>query len=318
MAQKSYLIDAHHHPMPPFYKALLDELDVHFIQGGTPIRSWKPEDSLAMMDKNGVSASVFNMPAWGVYSRTIAMKNNEYWATVVRDYPGKFAATGFLYYPDVEGALKEVEHSLDVLKLDGVCVLTNHGEHYLADPEYDELLAELNRRKAIVSVHANVQPGPALGKVVIAKDRPAGFHVGPVELWLNCERFIQQLWLGGVLERYPGIRWFFPHNARDIPMLSEGRGAFGGRLELLKKQYYLISSGTAPLAMSAMRDFVDPTHIMWGSDFGIGADNAAQIATTTAGIKQMREYDGFDEKARALYEHGNAVAFFPTLKKYFK
>ncbi len=135
---------------------------------------------------------------------------------------------------------------------------------------------------------------------------------------MNCERFIQQLWLGGVLGKYPDIRWFFPHNARDIPMLAERHAGMVGKIEELKKQYYLISSGTSPLAMSAMRDFVNPTHIMWGSDFGIGADNAAQIATTTAGIKQMREYDGFDEKARALYEHGNAVAFFPTLKKYFK
>ncbi len=89
-------------------------------------------------------------------------------------------------------------------------------------------------------------------------------------------------------------------------------------MEELKKQYYLIASGTSPLAMSAMRDFVDKTHTMWGSDFGIGADNAAQITSTVAGIKRMREYDGFTEEQRTLYEHGNAIAFFPTLKKYFK
>ena len=52
--------------------------------------------------------------------------------------------------PDVGLALKEVEHALDVLKLDGVNLLTHMGDAYLGQPDFDELYAELDRRHAVL------------------------------------------------------------------------------------------------------------------------------------------------------------------------
>ena len=67
-----------------------------------------------------------------------------------------------------------------------------------------------------------------------------------------------------------------------------------------------------------MQEFTEPTHILWDTDFGIGMDLAAQTAGVSTNIKRLREYDGFDEKTRALVEHGNAFELFLRLKGFVK
>ena len=54
--------------------------------------------------------------------------------------------------------MQELEYALDVLKLDGVVLLTNVDGHYLGTPKFDELFSELNRRKTIVYIHPTTLP----------------------------------------------------------------------------------------------------------------------------------------------------------------
>ena len=53
-------------------------------------------------------------------SRDLARECNDYAASLIRDYPGRFGAFAILPLPDVDAAIAELAYALDTLKLDGV------------------------------------------------------------------------------------------------------------------------------------------------------------------------------------------------------
>ena len=84
----------------------------------------------------------------------------------MRKYPDRFGAFALLPLPDVDGALRELEYSIDTLNLDGVVLMSNVEGHYLGDPAYEELFAELNRRKWVVFIHPNNSPSGCVSAFV--------------------------------------------------------------------------------------------------------------------------------------------------------
>jgi 6-methylsalicylate decarboxylase len=65
--------------------------------------------------------------------------------------PVRFLAT--LTLPDVNGALEAASYAFDKLSADGIVLLANSRGSYLGCPGLDPLMAELDRRGAVVLVH---------------------------------------------------------------------------------------------------------------------------------------------------------------------
>ena len=148
------LIDVHHHIVPPFW---FDEVkDRIAAQGGGRIiptwYGWSPETALAAMDKNGVQAAIISMTTPGIFfgdvqqGRRLSRAFNDYAMQIVKDHPGRFGLFATLPLPDTEGSLKEIEYSFDVLKADGIGLMTSYGDKWLGDPAFAPVFAELNRR----------------------------------------------------------------------------------------------------------------------------------------------------------------------------
>jgi len=116
-------IDVHHHFFPPRFMA---QQRARISPGGripaSQLLSWTPEQSLEIMDRNGIATAVASISIPGVWygdaaeARRLAREWNEYTAEVVRKYPGRFGLFAVTPFPDIPGALTEIEYALDALR----------------------------------------------------------------------------------------------------------------------------------------------------------------------------------------------------------
>ena len=203
----------HHHIAPPKFIEEMREL----LQ--PPTLAWTVERSLEDMDKAGVATSITSITTPGVWigdneqGRRMARECNDYAARLVADYPGRFGMFTALPLPDIDASLREIEHGLDVLKADGICLFTSYRDKWLGDPAFDPVMEELNRRKAVVFTHPEA---PLCCRGLIP-----GINEAVIEYGTDTARAIARLLFSGTAHRYPDITWIFSHGGGVLPMLYE-------------------------------------------------------------------------------------------------
>lgn len=155
------LIDIHHHIIPDVYREGLAEIGI-IHSGGKSIDPWNVDMSLDFMDSLNIETAFMSIsePALREVvehslekARDLARKTNEFMAAAKQQYPERFGAFAVLPMPDVKASIEEVKYALEVLKLDGVGLLSNYQADFLGDSCYDELLDVLQDYKAVVYVH---------------------------------------------------------------------------------------------------------------------------------------------------------------------
>jgi predicted TIM-barrel fold metal-dependent hydrolase len=309
-------IDVHNHLIPPPYLAAGR---AQIIAGAdtdpAPVLNWNPASALEEMDKSGVATAMLSMSTPGLSEidphrdavRRLARACNEYAASLLRDYPGRFGNFAALPLPDVDGSLAEAEYALDVLKADGIGLLTSYGTRYPGDPGFKPLFAELNRRKAIVFVHPT-------SPQCCASSLP--YPASLDEFMFEVTRAITSLLLGGTFATFPDIRFIFTHAGGTLMPIAARINAFAARHHQydaavphgvyaeLKKLNYDIANSTNPSAMSALMNLVPPTRILFGSDTPY-----VPIAVTAGGIDRMT----LPDDVRYAINRGNAEKLFPRL-----
>jgi len=216
---KRRLVDVHHHFFPPFY--LSENRDRIATSRGGEIDpawlSWSPEQAIAAMDKQGVATAVLCLPTPGVWfgdphaAVQTARRANEYAADLALSHPGRFGLFAAIPLPDTEGSLREIEYALNVLKADGIGLMTSYDDKWLGDAVYDPVLEELNRRNAVVFVH----PTTALCCRTLMPD------VSPlvVEIPQDTTRAVTNLLFTGTFARFKNIHFIFAHAGGSVPMV---------------------------------------------------------------------------------------------------
>ena len=308
-------IDVHHHILPPVYTAALKKIGITKA-GGIPFPSWNSQKSLDVMDRNGIAAAMLSISAPGVYFGDIdftidlARQCNEFSAGLVRDNQMRFGGFAVLPLPNVEAALRELEYALDVLKLDGIVLLTNVGGHYLGSPEFDNLYSELNRRKAVVFIHPTTPPDNNFPKM----DRISS---SLIEFVFDTTRAITNLILNNTLESYPDIRFIVSHAGGTAPYIawrmslldySSRENYVHSTIDNLKSLYYDTALSASPYALNSLQELADPSRILFGSDYPFVPEII--IGATVSGLKN---FDGFDKEKLEALERDNALKLFPRL-----
>lgn len=310
-------IDVHHHILPALYTAALAKLGIG-SGGGVAFPPWDPETALAVMDRNGIATAVTSISAPGIHfgddaaARDLARRCNELSARLVADHPTRFGAFAVLPLPDVKGALVELEHALDALRLDGVVLLGSQSDgRYLGDPLFEDLMAELDRRSAVAFVH------PAVPKS--SEALPLDIPGAAIEFTFDTTRAALNLVWNGVVERRPNIRFILSHAGGTIPYLAHRISLFAslpavrarlprGPLDSLKRFFYDTALSASPHALRSLQELVPAEQVLFGSDYPFAPE-----PITRASVDALAAYSGFDAAARAKLERANALALLPSV-----
>jgi 6-methylsalicylate decarboxylase len=313
---RPHRIDVHHHFLPPRYMAEERERIsfAHRIPA-SQLLSWTPEQSLQVMDRNGIATAVASVSTPGVWygdvaaARRLSREWNEYGAEQVRKYRGRFGLFGVIPLPDAEGSLREIEYSLDTLKADGIGLLTSYESKYPGDPSFAAVFDELDRRGAVVYIHPTVA---ACCGSILPSVRPQA-----VEFPFDTTRAIVSLLMSGTFTRCTKIKWIFSHAGGATPMLAgrmveyledeknPGRELPQEVLHELKRVHYDTASATSAASMAALLNFVHPEQILFGSDYPFISPDAE--ITEMSHVKLSTE-------DRLKIEHQNAERLIPRLR----
>jgi predicted TIM-barrel fold metal-dependent hydrolase len=320
-------IDTHCHYVPDFYREAASASGFANPDGLRAYPAWSRQAAVDALDALNISTAMLSISSPGVSfgevgaARDLARRVNEEGATLGQDNPGRFGLFAALPLPDIDGALSELTYAFDVLKADGVTLLTNSRGTYLGDRRFEPLYAELDRRRAVVFIHPTTAYCPVCH----------GLHTGspglswqqPVqEFMFETTRTVTSLILSGTLDRYPNMRIIVPHAGAALPVLSDRAAGLAPVLGLtdqkqpehvfshLRRLYYDLAGFPLPRLLPALLEIADPEHLLCGSDFPF-----TPLAVVKSLAKRMDESELLDPVMRRRLYHDNAVTLFPRLAK---
>ncbi|GAA3573130.1 amidohydrolase family protein [Amycolatopsis ultiminotia] len=305
-------IDVHQHFVPPAWsRALTAGGDT---VGGWAVPSWSPAEAVAMMDRQGIATGVLSVTAPGVHfdpgddraARELARQVNEDGAEIVRDRPDRFGLFASIPLPDVDGALTEATHALDVLGADGIVLVSNVHGRYLGDPDFTPLWAELDRRAAVVFVH------PAQPPMAWLPGAPAPL----VDFIFDTTRTAVDLVLAGVPRRFPNVRIILAHGGGFLPYAAY---RFSGLTSIsldpdqdadelirdFKRFYFDTALSASPSALPSLLAFAEPGHVLYGSDWPFAPEAAGEYYNGF-----LETYPCFESGGQEAIDRGNAEALF--------
>jgi 6-methylsalicylate decarboxylase len=286
------LIDVHHHVLVPEYEQALIRSGA-----GDPSRPFRRHDGPAVtcekMAELGIAAAVVNpLSVAGVHhgddanARYLTRSVNEALARFSAGAPDRLGFFATLPMPDMDGALREMEHALDTLRADGVILLSHQNGVYVGDPRGEPLYAEMDRRGVICFVHPTIPPY-----------LPGGLDLrlwpAYLEYAFDTTRVAGNLIYHEYMRRFPRIKWLLAHaggafpylsmrlrlmeeleiGGRKPPFPSVGAGKpFDERVPegvtpYLDKFYYDVALAGADAPMAALTALAPQDHIFYGSDW---------------------------------------------------
>lgn len=322
------IIDMHHHFIPDVYRDALMELGVDKA-GGRGIKKWSPEDSLAMMDKYQIETAIgtISAPALNPVMKVapekaieLARKTNEALADMVKKYPKRFGAYALLPMPDVEASLEEIRYALDVLKLDGIGLLSNYEGQFLGDEVFAPIFEELQKRKAVVYLHPGEPPATLPRPQFIVADY---FQ----EFTFNTCRAAANLIFSGTMERCPDIKIVLSHAGGVFPFLrfrfnqcflyarkggyltmsDTVKAAYDSLIkdpvEYMSMFYYDLALTTQKTTFDALRTTTTLDHVFYGSDAHFASDVYNEVF-----LKNIVEYYS-NEELEVIFRRGPEKLF---------
>ena len=315
-SDQARIIDVHHHILPPKYVTVARDRLLSFAPNFTSVLNWTPAQSLEQMDKFGIKLAMTSLSNPGTWfgdakeARDLARMSNEYAAQMVSDYPGRFGMLASVSLPDVEGSLVEAAYALDVLKADGIGLLTSYGNKWPGDPAFAPFFEEMNRRKAAVYFH----PTSADCCSALMQDIPV--PAPAVEYMFDTTRAIVSLLFSGSFSKNRDINFIFSHSGgatapivkRIIRLATIDKTIAArlpnGPLAELKRLNFDTATSTDQENLGAIMRLASADKILFGSDFPF-----LPYEATLPGLTKF----GFSAEDLARIERDNALRLFPQV-----
>ena len=271
-------IDVHTHALPQAYLDAMSELGVSGIEeDGFPTPTWSEEDHLKFAEETNQRFSILSISTPHInrgddeLSARLARTINDELSAVCRRHPDRFGFATTLPIPAVEASIEEARRGFDELGAIGVKVPSNGHGVYLGDPSLEPLMAFLDERAAVVTIHPSLAPASPQGI----------FTAGPAPLFeyiVDTTRAVLNLMANGVIDRYPNIKWIVPHAGSFLPPIAHRLMGISKVLipaglmqpinvmENLKSLYWDLAGDARPVMLESLMKICDPTHLLYGSD----------------------------------------------------
>jgi 6-methylsalicylate decarboxylase len=309
---KPHRIDVHHHIAPPVWVDALKKAG----KSNPIINGWTVEKSLEDMDKGGIATAMTSptTPQAGFLGNEdaarVARESNEYAKKLMADHPGRFGVFATLPLPHIDESLKEIAYAFDVLKADGIGMMTSYGDKWLGYSYFAPVWEELNRRKATVYTH----PSGANCCVNLVE----GLSENTVEYGADTTRTIASLVFSGTSQRYNDINFIFSHGGGVLTATAERfqiqmvttppyKDKFTRESvdKELQRFYYDTAQIANAVTIGALVKLVPVTQVVFGSDY--------PYRTAEQHVKGLAA--GFDAADLKLIERDNALRILERLRE---
>lgn len=309
---EAHRIDVHQHLLPNGYRQALSTAGIAEA-GGRALPEWSTQQAIAMMDTFSIGTGVLSLSTPGSHlgdsaaAARMAREINEFSAELVKDRPDRFGFFATVPLPDLDAAVDAAGYALDTLGADGVVLLANARGVYLGDPAHDTLLAELDRRAAVVFVHPSTLPAPPV----------TGLPPFAVDFLLDTTRAAANLVLHDVPRRFPHLRiilshagGFLPYAAHRIALTLADQAGRHPRdvLADLASFYFDTALSASPTVLPSLLTFARPDHVLFGSDWPF-----APVPVVGYFANQLDQHPQLDAAQRLAIDSGNALTLFPRL-----
>ncbi|MFV8183745.1 MULTISPECIES: amidohydrolase family protein [unclassified Streptomyces] len=173
------------------------------------------------MDEHGVDVQVLSLGSPGVQGRTDAVaavddarRANDFLAEVIAAHPTRFAGLAALPLQNPDAAAKELRRAVVELGLSGALVNGPTLGHYLDEPRFDPVWAELEQLRKPLYLHPHPAPADDAWKVLDGHPELGG----AMYRWASdTGAHAMRLVFGGVFDRFPGARLILGHMGEFLP-----------------------------------------------------------------------------------------------------
>jgi len=285
--------------------------------GGFRLPPWSPGAAVEFMDRWEISTQVLSLPlSFGAtphepgFAARFAREVNEAYATLMKEYPGRFGAFAAVPMDTADGALAEIEYALDTLGLDGVLLTSNAQGRYFGEPFHEPILAELARRKVPVFVHPEDCPHAA--------ELGFGRSSAVIEFPFDTARAVTNAIYRGVFRRYPNLTLILAHCGGVLPTLgwrisalSMLRGPQDADIDsahiagVLRRLYYDTALAGSRNSLQPTLSVTTPDHLLFGTDWP-----AAPEPVIVDNIDNIERFESLTGDQHTAINRSNAAALF--------
>lgn len=177
---------------------------------------WEPKDRIIDMSATDVDIQVlstipvlFNYWAKPAEGLKTSRFFNDHICSCVTHYPDKFIGLGTVPLQDLDMAIKEMERCVNELKMPGIEIGSNINQLNLSDQKFDPFWEAAQELNCSIFIH----PWEMMGENEMMKYWLPWLVGMPAE----TARAICSLIFGGVMEKYPNLKFAFAHGGGSFP-----------------------------------------------------------------------------------------------------